>query len=101
MIWKDCRVCLNNHIDQNVHKRNIAYGHAVYVIEFGKWDYREWAQKPEEKLKEFWKHFEKHIQLQSKDGGEDGVVEIVDWEGFSLSHHASRDGECVPMLLPC
>ena len=67
----------------------------VYVIEFGNWDYREWAQKPEEKLNEFWKHFEQHIRRQSKDGGEDGVVEIVDWEGFSLSHHASRDGEYI------
>ena len=66
---------------------------AVYVAEFGKWDYREWAHKPAEKVAEFGKYFEQFIRRMRKDAGEEGIVLIVDWDGFSLSHHASKDGE--------
>ena len=34
---------------------------AVYVVEFGKWDYRDLATKSEERIKEFWKYFEKYV----------------------------------------
>lgn len=68
----------------------------MYAIDFGKWDYREWAHKPDEKLEEFWKYFEQFIRRQEKDAAVndgEGMVEIVDWDGFSLSHHASPKGD--------
>ena len=66
----------------------------MYVVQFGKWDYRALADKPKEKRTEFWAcYFEQFIRRGMKDGGEEGTVEIVDFDGFSLSHHASKDGE--------
>ena len=70
----------------------------VYVVQFGKWDFRGWAQKPEEKVEEFWKYFEQYVKRHEKDGernGGEGVVDIVDWDGFSLSHHASKKGDFI------
>ena len=70
--------------------------HAVYLVEFGKWDYRQWARKPEEKLVEFWKFFEQFVRRQEKDAKANngqGMVQLVDWDGFALSHHSSPHGE--------
>ena len=68
----------------------------MYVVEFGRWDFREWAEKPEEKIKEFWKYVEQLLRCQVKDAelnGGRGIVDLVDWDGFSLSHHASPKGK--------
>ena len=71
------------------------------MIEFGKWDYRELAHHSEEKQAEFWKYFEQMVRRQQK-GAEmnngQGMVEIVDWEGFELNHHASPKGESIEKL---
>ena len=66
----------------------------MYVVDFGKWDYRDLAEKPKERLTEFWTfYYEQFVRRQKKDAGEEGMVEIVDWDGFRLSNHASKDGE--------
>ena len=68
----------------------------MYFIDFGKWDYRQWAEQTEEKVAEFWKYFEQFVRREEKDAAKyDGMVEIVDFDGFTLSHHASPKGECV------
>ena len=75
-------------------KKNISYHPTVYIIEFGKWNYREWALKSDEKIAEFWTYIEQCIRRHKKDADEGkGAVDIVDWDGFSLSNHASKDGE--------
>ena len=68
----------------------------VYAVEFGKWDYREWAKKPDEKLAEFKKYFEQCMRREEKDAAVNngqGMVHIIDWAEFSLSHNASPKGE--------
>ena len=68
------------------------------VVEFGKWNYRELAKKPKEKLDEFWKYFEQFLRREAKDAevnNGEGMVLICDWEGFSLNRHASKEGESV------
>ena len=69
---------------------------SVYAFEFGKWDFRQWADQTEEKVEEFWKYFEQLVRRQRKDAGMNngaGVVQVTDWEGFTLSRHASPKGE--------
>ena len=45
-------------------------------------------------MAEFWKYVEQCIRRNKKDAGDgEGTVNINDWEGFSLSHHASKDGK--------
>ena len=68
---------------------------AVSVIEFGKWDYRKWAYKPEEKIQEFWKYYEQMVQCVVQDAQRHGgqAVIIIDWDEFGLSHHASKKGK--------
>ena len=68
----------------------------MYVIEFGKWNFRQWGNQSVEKVDEFWKYYEQLIRRGEKDAGmnhDAGVVHLVDFEGFALSHHASPKGE--------
>ena len=61
----------------------------VYATDFGKWNYREW---PAERIEEFWKYFDQMVRFHERDAklsGGQGVVSIVDFDGFELNHHAS------------
>ena len=70
---------------------------SVYNLDFGKWDFRNWAQQSEENIERFLEYFEQGLRRFEKDAGTKngtGVAEIIDFDGFSLSHHASQSGEC-------
>ena len=68
----------------------------MYYSDFGKWDYRRWAQQSEEKVAEFWKFFEQMVRREEKDAARsNGMVEVVDFSGFTLGHHASPKGESI------
>ena len=67
----------------------------MYVVEFGKWNYHKWAEQSAEKVEEFWIYHEQIVRRQEKDAalnGGQGIVQIIDWDGFSLSNHASKNG---------
>ena len=68
---------------------------SVYILEFGNFDYRKWAEKPVEKQDEFWKAYEQWIRFMERDAalnGGQGTVFIADFEGHSLSSYASKSG---------
>lgn len=49
-------------------------------------------------MAEFWKYFEQLVRREEKDamrsnGG--GIVEIIDFDGFSLNKYASSKGESI------
>ena len=47
-------------------------------------------------MKEFYKYFEQFARRVARDqgaNGTEGIVDIVDWDGFALSHFASSRGE--------
>ena len=47
-------------------------------------------------MDEFWKYFEQMDRFHERDGnlnGGQGVVCIVDWGEFQLTHHSSADGK--------
>ena len=75
------------------------------MTDFGKWNYREWAQKPKEKQDEFWKFFEQYVKRHERDAAlnnEQGIVIIIDWEGFALGQYASNNGKAsVPVKFMC
>ena len=51
---------------------------------------------PKEKVEEFWKYYEQYARRLEKDmamSKGQGTVFIVDWDGFSLAHYASRSGK--------
>ena len=65
-------------------------------MEYGKWNYREISNLSEEEVKDFYKYCEKLARLESRDGDNNnsqGIVTIVDWDGFALKNFASREGE--------
>ena len=67
----------------------------VHVAEFRIFDYRAFTVKPEEKVEEFWKYFEKWLRSIDKDSSLNegqGVVLIVDFNGYALKHVASPAG---------
>lgn len=69
----------------------------VYVVEFGKWVYRDLARKPEDKIKEFWKYYEQYIRRVQRDGAvndHQGTAIIADYDGFRLAEYASSSGKC-------
>ena len=64
-------------------------------MEFGKWNYRDLAHKPPEFIDEFWKYYEQLARRQERDAAmnkDQGVVLILDWDGFSLTNYASQQG---------
>ena len=70
----------------------------VYVLEFGNFDFRKWAAKPQEKQDEFWKAYEQRICFQEKDAAlnnDQGIVYIVDFDGYNLAHYASEGGNLI------
>ena len=69
---------------------------AVHVLEFGTFDLRKWASKPEGEQDEFWKAYEQFLRFQEKDASLNngqGIVFIIDFDGFGLKNHASANGE--------
>ena len=68
---------------------------AVIVVEFGKFNFRELAKLPQEKIAELWKAWEQWTRVMEKDAALNngqGIVLIVDGDGFSLAHYASSEG---------
>ena len=64
-------------------------------MEFGKHNFRELAEYSEEKKAEFWKGWEQWTRVMEKDAALNngqGIVLIVDCDGFSLAHYASSEG---------
>ena len=69
---------------------------AVYVLEFGKWNYRKFSQMSAEKVEEFWMYYEQCARRAERDSAlhnGEGTCFIVDWDGFSLKHYAAGRGE--------
>lgn len=65
-------------------------------MDFGKWNYRDLAHKSDEKIEEFWKFYEQYILRIERDAAvnnHQGVVFILDWDGFSLGNYASARGK--------
>ena len=68
----------------------------MYVLEFGKWNYRDLARKPEEKIQEFWKYFEQYARRVQRDAAvnnHQGTACITDYDGFRLAEYASSSGK--------
>ena len=64
-------------------------------MEFGKWNYRELARKPEELQEDFWKHFEQLLRRITRDAevnSDQGVAYVLDWDSFNLGYYASPKG---------
>ena len=54
------------------------------------------ASESKEKVEEFWKYHEQIVRRQEKDAernGEAGIIQIIDWDEFSMSHEASAGGK--------
>ena len=70
---------------------------SVYILEFGKWDYRaHLVDMPAEKVEEFWMYYEQFARKAEKDSAlhnDEGTVFIVDWDGFTLTHYATGPGK--------
>ena len=67
----------------------------VGVAEFGKENFRELARMPEEKRAEVWKAYEQWTRWMEKDAALNngqGVVLIIDFDGFSLANYGSSEG---------
>ena len=65
---------------------------AVYIVEYGKWNPREFTQLSKEKVQELLKFYEQFVRRGERDGSlnnNQGVVVIVDYDGFGLKHYAS------------
>ena len=65
----------------------------MYVVEYGHWDYRDW---PADRLDEFWKYYERVVRLCERDAklsGGEGMVAIIDFDDFQLTHYASSKGK--------
>ena len=72
--------------------------YVVHVVEVGRLNVREWADKPKEKLDEFWKAYEWWSRRQEKDAAinnDQGIVIILDYDGYSLKKYASSHGNPV------
>ena len=68
----------------------------VHIVGFGKFDLRGLAASPREKIEEFWISYERWTRIQERDAAlnnDQGFVLIVDFDGFSLGHYASSNGE--------
>ena len=67
----------------------------VYIAEFGKFNFRAMAAMPEEWKAEVWKGWEQWTRLMERDSAlnnGEGIVIIVDFDGFSLANYASPEG---------
>ena len=65
-------------------------------------DARKWAAEPKEKQDEFWKYYEQGSRLQEKDAAmndNQGIVLILDFDGFTLKHFASKDGSTLLVVV--
>ena len=50
---------------------------------------------PRSLVEEFWMYYEQHARRLERDAAinnDDGVVTIVDWDYFSLTHFATAEG---------
>ena len=68
----------------------------VYIVPFGKWNYRTLMEFPKNLEEEFWKYYEQHARRLERDAAvnnDDGVVAIVDWDCFTLAHFATPEGK--------
>ena len=69
--------------------------YTVHVVEFGKHNFRRLATQPKEKVDELWKSWEQWTRVMEKDAALNngqGIVLILDFDGFSLAHYASQEG---------
>ena len=67
----------------------------VFVMEFGKWDYRGLADLPQDELDDFHKYYHQFVRRVSREAAannDQGVVFICDWDGFALRNYASSKG---------
>ena len=74
----------------------------VYVVEFGKWDYRSLVQMSPKKIEEFWMYFEqcaRRAERDSASSNNEGTVFILDWDGFNLKSYASARGRMNILLV--
>lgn len=70
-------------------------------MEYGKWNLREFDQLSAEKEQEVLKYHEQHVRWAEKDSSlnnNQGIVLILDWDGFSLHHYSSVHGNLVPNI---
>ena len=68
----------------------------VHVVEFGKYNFRAFGKSPEEEFAELSKSWEQWTRVMEKDAALNngqGIVLIVDFDGFSLAHFASQTGD--------
>ena len=73
----------------------------VHVIEAGVLDERKWATGSKEKQEEFWKAYEYWTRREEKDAtfnNNQGIVLILDLDGFALKNSASPAGSLVERI---
>ena len=75
---------------------NLNLSNPVYVLEWGKWNFRVLGNLPKDELESYNRYEEKLIRQALKDEAADngeGVIIIIDWDGFSFTHFASAHGQ--------
>lgn len=73
----------------------------VHVVEFGRHNFRAFAKMSQERVTEGWKAWEQWIRFMEKDGALNngqGIVIIVDFDGFTLASYASQEGHLFSQL---
>ena len=71
---------------------------AVYVMEFGKWNYRALTHLSPEQIEDFWMYYEQCARRAERDSAlrkNGGNVFLLDWDGFSLANYASGPGKYI------
>jgi len=67
-------------------------GLPIYVMEYGKWNFRELTHQPGDVKKNFWKYYEQFVRRIRRDGemnDKKGIALIIDWDEFHLDHFNS------------
>ena len=68
---------------------------AVYVCEYGRWDFEALAAKSEEYVEGFWEYFADTFDQIDKDAqrnNNQGFAVIIDYDGFKMSNFESSRG---------